>query len=129
MSPSLSMCAPAFKTITDYSQSGTRSRELVVTASPHFSPVVCCNGGYIRPDCVALGRPPRRIVKIRLRRPRSRALSERRLRRFATTTGEKSGLGEAEFMRQSFDRFRRRLIESSIGLWEWFLDLAAREPL
>src|SRR5206468_4769750 len=30
--------------------------------------------------------------QIRLRRPRSRALSPRRLHRFATTTGEKSGL-------------------------------------
>src|SRR6185436_17059193 len=30
--------------------------------SPHFSPVVCCNGGYARGYCVALGRPPQRIV-------------------------------------------------------------------
>jgi len=34
-----------------------------MNASPHFSPVVCCNGGYARGYCVALGRPPRRIVK------------------------------------------------------------------
>jgi hypothetical protein len=32
-------------------------------ANPHFSPVACCNGGYARGDCVALGRSPRRIVK------------------------------------------------------------------
>ena len=60
----------------------------------HFSPVVCCNGGYIRPEalrsvglldvlskyaCGGLGRAPG---------------LERRLLRFATTTGEKCGLGD-----------------------------------
>ncbi len=35
----------------------------------------------IRPDCVALLRPPRRTARVRLRGPRSRALSDRPFRR------------------------------------------------
>ena len=62
-------------------------------SSPHFSPVVCCSAGYIRHNCVALGRAPRRTVKYAGGPLPARALSWLRLRRFATTTGEKCGLG------------------------------------
>ena len=41
-----------------------------------------------RPDCVTLGRPPRRTARVRLRGPRSQALSERAFPRFATKTYE-----------------------------------------
>ena len=62
------------------------------STSPHFSPVVCCSAGYIRHYCVALGRAPRRTVKYACVALPARALPWRRLRRFATTTGEKGGL-------------------------------------
>jgi len=60
--------------------------------NPHFSSLVYCAAAIIRPGCVALGRPPRRTVKVRLRRPRPQALPGRPLRRLATTSDEKSGL-------------------------------------
>ena len=76
----------------------TQSNELLPESewreflNPHFSPVVCCSAGYIRHYCVALGRTPQRTVKYACGTLPARALSWRRLRRFATTTGEKGGL-------------------------------------
>ena len=67
-------------------------KEGATSLNPHFSSLVYCVAAIIRPGCVMLGRPPRRTVKVRLRRPRSQALPGRRLRRLATTTDEKSGL-------------------------------------
>ena len=63
-----------------------------VLSSPDFSSLVYCAAAIIRPGCVTLGRPPRRTVKVRLRRPRSQALPGRPLQRLATTSDEKSGL-------------------------------------
>ncbi len=62
-------------------------------ASPHFSSLVYCVAANIRPGCVTLSRPPRRTARVRLRGPRSQALPGRPLRRLATTSDEKSGLG------------------------------------
>jgi hypothetical protein len=64
--------------------------------NPHFSRVSYCDGESIRSDCVTLRRPPRRTVQVRLRRPRSQALSERRLHRLVTKILEKCGLRELE---------------------------------
>ncbi len=61
-------------------------------ANPHFSSPVYYVAAIIRPGCVSLGRPPRRTVQVRLRRPRSQALPGRPLRRLATTGDEKCGL-------------------------------------
>ncbi len=60
--------------------------------NPHFSSPVYYVAAIIRPGCVSLGRPPRRTVQVRLRRPRSQALPGRPLRRLATTGDEKCGL-------------------------------------
>ena len=60
--------------------------------NPHFSSPVYYVAAIIRPGCVSLGRPPRRTVQVRLRRPRSQALPGRHLRRLTTTGDEKCGL-------------------------------------
>ena len=85
--------------------------------NPHFSPVVCCDGGYARRYCVALRRPPRRTVQVRLRRPLSCALSLRHLHRFATTTGWSRDV--ARWFRASLsvaDAFVRRCLTNSTML-------------
>ena len=56
--------------------------------------LVDCVAANIRPGFVTLGRPLRRTARVRLRGPRSQALPGRPLRRLATTSDEKSGLGE-----------------------------------
>ena len=74
------------------SEGGAGNVTDLTPTSPHFSSLVYCVAAIIHPGCVSLGRPPRRTVKVRLRRPRSQALPGRPLQRLATTSDEKFGL-------------------------------------
>ena len=72
--------------------------------SPAFLTSVWCSAGHIRHYCVALGRAPRRTVKYACGAPRRAPCHEGDVAsppghnvawsRFATTTGEKCGLGK-----------------------------------
>ena len=86
-------CSRNSSTVACWQKSTNPSHSAAVAeSSPHFSHPVCCEAAIIRPDCVMLRRPPRRTVKVRLRGPRSQALSGRRFRPLATTGYEKCGL-------------------------------------
>jgi hypothetical protein len=70
-------------------------RQLIEDPSPHFSPAFYCCGGSGHVYCVALGRAPRHTVEHACGALGRAPCIHARLRRLATKTGEKCGLGDA----------------------------------